>query len=112
MLGYRIPANTIVIVNIYGLHHHAEYWSQARQFRPERFAPQNEEQITKFTYLPFGNGPRKCIGEPLARLEMQLIVATIAQRFRLRLDSTQRAKLVAKFTLRAADGIYLVAEAR
>ena len=112
ILGYRIPANTIVMVNIYGLHHHETYWSHPRQFDPERFSAQNEAQIAKFTYLPFGNGPRKCIGEPLARLEMQLIVATIAQRFRFRLDSTQQAKLVAKFTLRAADGIYLVPEAR
>ncbi|MGB0385915.1 MAG: cytochrome P450 [Ardenticatenaceae bacterium] len=112
VLCYHIPANSIVIINIYGLHHHTDYWSEPHLFRPERFAPQNQENITKFTFLPFGNGPRKCIGEPLARLEMQLIVATIAQRFRLRLDPTRQAKLVAKFTLRAKDGVFLIPEQR
>ncbi len=112
VLGYRIPANSIVIINIYGLHHHTDYWSQPLSFNPERFAAQNENQITKFTFLPFGNGPRKCIGEPLARLEMQLIVATIAQRVRLRLDPTRLAKVIAKFTLRAKDGIFLIPSPR
>ena len=112
VLGYRIPANSIVIINIYGLHHHTDYWSQPLSFSPERFAAQNENQITKFTFLPFANGPRKCIGEPLARLQIALTVATIAQRVRLRLDPTRQAKLIALFSLRAKDGIFLIPSPR
>ena len=105
--GYTIPAKSIVLINIYGLHHHPRYWSEPDRFNPDRFAPVHADVIHRQAYLPFLLGPRKCIGEPLAQLEMQLIAATIAQRFRLRPDPARPAKLVTKFTLRAADGLWM-----
>ncbi len=105
--GYAIPAKSMVLLNIYGLHHHPQQWAHPTRFDPARFAPENVGQINKQAYLPFLFGPRRCIGEPLALLEMQLITATIAQRFRLHLDAARPAKLVGKFTLRAADGMWM-----
>lgn len=110
--GYRIPAKAMVLLNIYGLHHHPQYWAEPARFDPNRFAPENMGQINKQAYLPFLLGPRRCIGEPLALLEMQLITATIAQRFRLDLDAARPAKLTSKFTLRAQDGMWMKPTAR
>lgn len=110
--GYTIPAKSILLINIYGLHHHPHYWADPNRFDPDRFALAHADAINRQAYLPFLLGPRKCIGEPLAHLEMQLIAATVAQRFRLRCDPARPAKLVTKFTLRAADGLWMQPERR
>ena len=110
--GYSIPAKSIILINIYGLHHHPAYWADPERFDPDRFALAHADAINRQAYLPFLLGPRKCIGEPLAYLEMQLIAATIAQRFRLHPDPARPAKLVTKFTLRAADGLWMQPELR
>jgi cytochrome P450 len=81
-------------------------------FNPEHFSAENAANINKFAYLPFGEGPRKCIGEPLARLEMRLIAATIAQQYRLRPDPKRPTKVTAKFTLHSVDGVWMVPERR
>jgi cytochrome P450 len=112
VMGYRVPAKSMVMVNIYGLQHNPAYWEQPMDFDPGRFAPENVEKIHKFALLPFGEGPRKCIGEPLARLEMRLIAATIAQRYRLRLDPKRPAQVTARFTLHSADGVWMIPESR
>lgn len=110
--GYRIPAGTKLIVNIYGLHHHAAYWPEPARFRPERFAPENEGALTKFAYLPFGAGPRKCIGESLALMEAQLILAAIVQRYRLHLVPARPVETEAAFVLRAKHGLWMRLSAR
>lgn len=110
--GYRIPAKAIVLINIYGLHHHPRYWSEPMTFNPGRFAPEHAQAIDREAYLPFLLGPRKCIGEPLAYLEMQLIAATVAQRFRLHSDPARPAKLITKFTLRAQGGLWMTPSQR
>ncbi|MEZ4725618.1 MAG: cytochrome P450 [Caldilineaceae bacterium] len=110
--GYAIPAKSIVLINIYGLHHHPDYWADPVRFDPDRFAPTGAQANNHDAYLPFLLGPRKCIGEPLAHLEMALITETVAQRFRLRADPTRPAKLTTKFTLRAQGGLWMIPEAR
>jgi len=105
--GYPIPGGTKLMVNIYGLHHHAAYWHEPERFLPERFAPDQEEALTKFAYLPFGAGPRKCIGEGLAMMEAQLILAAIAQRYRLQLVPDRAVATEAAFVLRAKAGVWM-----
>jgi cytochrome P450 len=102
LLGYPIPAGATIIINIYGLHHHNDYWHEPFSFDPARWG---RDTINRDAFLPFGAGPRKCIGEPLARLEMALIAATILQRYRF--QGTRPVTLRARFTLRAEDGIWL-----
>lgn len=109
LLGHTIPKGGTVIVNIYGLHHHNELWKEPMVFDPERW---HRDEIEEDAFLPFGAGPRKCIGEPLARMEMALIAATILQHYSFALDRTRTMTMQARFTLRAQDGIWLLPQKR
>lgn len=112
VLGYRIPADSMLIINIYGLHHHPNYWHEPMAFNPDHFSAENAANINKYAFLPFGEGPRKCIGEPLARLEIRLIAATIAQQYRLRLDPKRPTRVSARFTLHSDEGVWMIPERR
>jgi cytochrome P450 len=103
--GYTIPKGSVVGVFIYGAHHNPEYWEHPEQFNPERFSPENEGRIPRFAYLPFGGGPRICIGNSFAMMEAQLILATIAQRYRLCLEPGQVVEKAASITLYPKHGL-------
>lgn len=77
--GYPIKAGTSVALNIRGIHQSNKYWDNAETFEPERFAPENEYYNNAF--IPFIIGPRKCIGDSFATMEMRLIVPTLMQQF-------------------------------
>jgi len=79
--GVTIPKGTMVAFSRYSLHRHPEFWPEPERFIPERFA----EETTKFAYVPFGGGPRICIGINLAVMELVLSLATLAQRYRVEL---------------------------
>jgi cytochrome P450 len=81
--GYRIPAGTTVLISPYVTHRNPRYWENPEIFDPERFLPEHSASRPEFAYLPFGGGPRKCIGDHFAMTEGVLILATIAQRYRL-----------------------------
>lgn len=82
---YLIPKNTNIFLFWYHTHHEEKYWEDAETFKPERFSPENEANIDRYTYLPFGGGPRVCIGNSFAMMEAHLLLATIAQKYKLRL---------------------------
>ena len=85
VLGHRIPAGSTVLVVPWMLHRKPSLWERPDRFEPERFSPERAAARPRFTYLPFGAGPRICIGAAFAMEEGILILATIAQRYRLRL---------------------------
>jgi cytochrome P450 len=105
--GYRIPADTPVIVSPYAMHRHPAYWEKPEQFDPERFAPERSENRPVYAYLPFGGGKHLCIGNHLAMLEGQLVLATIAQRFRLRMEPGQSVEPNPLLTLRPKHGLMM-----
>lgn len=72
-----------VLIPIYALHRDKEFWSEPEAFKPERFLPENKDDIVPFTYMPFGNGPRNCIGMRFAMMEIKTILARILQQYRL-----------------------------
>ena len=78
--GYRVPKGRVVLLAPYTLHRREEYFPQAERFDPERFAPEREKQLPRYAYVPFGAGPRICIGQYFAMMEGHLLLATIAQR--------------------------------
>jgi cytochrome P450 len=83
--GYTVGANTVIAICAYTLHRHPEFWDQPDDFNPERFRPGGDRSIHKYAYIPFGAGPRQCIGNHFGLLEASLIMACIAQQFELRL---------------------------
>ncbi|NXI90791.1 CP3AL protein, partial [Psophia crepitans] len=79
--GVTIPKGTIVIIPPYTLHHNPEYWSNPEEFRPERFSKENKESLDPYTYLPFGAGPRNCIGMRFALLTLKVAIILLLQHF-------------------------------
>ncbi|MGH6870977.1 MAG: cytochrome P450 [Rhizomicrobium sp.] len=94
------------------LHRHEKLWDDPLRFDPERFSPERSAGRPRFAYLPFGGGPHICIGAQLAMMEATLLLATLAQRFRLRLAPGQDIELQARITLRPKDGMRMTVERR
>lgn len=80
--GRPIRRGTFVFINIYGMHHLPALFADPERFDPDRFLPEREARIDRYAYLPFGAGPRVCIGSHFAMLEGQLALATIARKVR------------------------------
>lgn len=78
--GYRVEAGTMLAVGIYALHRDPTLWDHPLTFNPDRFSPQNSKGRDRWQYLPFGAGPRSCIGDHFAMLEATLALATIVRR--------------------------------
>jgi cytochrome P450 len=78
--GYVVPKGYSVLLSPYTLQRNAAYFPDPEMFDPERFTPEREKQIPRYTYIPFGAGPRVCIGNYFALMEGQLLIATLAQR--------------------------------
>jgi len=81
--GYTVPADTVMAICIYTLHRHPTFWDQPDKFDPERFSPENSKGRHKYAYIPFGGGPRQCIGNNFGLMEAALVMACVLQRFEL-----------------------------
>uniref|UniRef100_A0A8C3PYR4 unspecific monooxygenase n=1 Tax=Chrysolophus pictus TaxID=9089 RepID=A0A8C3PYR4_CHRPC len=79
--GVIIPKETIVVIPPYTLHRNPEYWPNPDEFRPERFSKENKDNIDPYTYLPFGAGPRNCIGMRFALLTLKVAITAVLQHF-------------------------------
>jgi|HubBroStandDraft_1064217.scaffolds.fasta_scaffold00108_33 cytochrome P450 len=110
--GQRIAKGTIIGIHPWVVHRHHRLWDDPDRFDPERFTPERVAARPRFAYLPFGGGPRICIGAAFAMNEAMLILATLAQRFRLRLERTCRVEPQAVLTLRPRWGMKMVLEPR
>jgi cytochrome P450 len=88
--GYRLPAGAQVHLIPYLTHRDPRWFNDPQTFRPDRFAMDAEHPIPRFAFIPFGAGPRACVGGGLALMEGLLVVATILQRCRLQLAAGQR----------------------
>lgn len=80
--GEPIAAGTQIIISPYTMHRHPDIWPNPEQFRPERFIGDAENGRSRFAFIPFGGGPRLCIGNTFAEFETMVIMATLAQQFR------------------------------
>ncbi|XP_034639436.1 cytochrome P450 3A24-like isoform X1 [Trachemys scripta elegans] len=82
--GVTIPKGTVTLIPAYVLHQDPEYWPEPEEFRPERFSKENRESIDPYIFLPFGAGPRNCIGMRFALLSMKVAMIVLLQRFSFR----------------------------
>jgi len=110
--GYPMPKGTTAQVMIYLLHRHPDHWKQPKDFIPERWLESDIETLHKYAYLPFAGGPRVCIGNSFAIMEANLLLATIAQRYRLRLIDGVEIKPAALITMFPRDGLPMRLEKR
>jgi cytochrome P450 len=108
LCGREIRRGDTVMIPIYALHRHHMLWDDPNAFRPERFA--DRKAINRYAYLPFGDGPRICIGASFAIQEAVIILATLLARFRFDLVETRPPKPVMILTLRPGGGVWLTAE--
>ena len=104
-----VKKGTMIIFAIHVLHRNAEYWSNPDKFDPERFNPHNEQSYPTFAYLPFGEGPRQCIGKRLALLEAKMALVTILKDFRFKrtTDTEEPLDLCVGITMTPRNGINL-----
>jgi cytochrome P450 len=107
-----IRPGTLVMLPIYALHRHALIWDRPNTFDPDRFVPEPGRGLHRFSYLPFGAGPRACVGASFAMMEAQIILATLLARFSFELPAGFRPRPRMWLTLRPAGGMpLLVAQA-
>lgn len=110
--GHRIPTGAEVMVSPWVLHRHKKLWKDPERFDPERFAPGVADGRHAYAYLPFGGGPRTCIGRGFALVEAHLLLVMIAQRFRLRLKPGHPVEPLALITLRPRFGMPMLVTRR
>jgi cytochrome P450 len=109
--GYRVPKGTQVFAFQWATHRDARYFDEPSAFKPERWSNGAGEQLPKYAYFPFGGGPRQCIGNYFAMMEIVLLLATIGQRFRFSL-SDEKVEVLPVLSLRPKSGIKAVIEKR
>jgi len=110
--GYRVLPGYGVAMAQWVVHRDARWFDAPLEFRPERWENGLAKQLPRFAYFPFGGGPRQCIGNTFALMEASVVLATIGQRFRLRLMPGQDVKPMASITMRPKSGIRVTLEAR
>ncbi|NEA33618.1 cytochrome P450 [Streptomyces sp. SID13031] len=105
--GYPVPAGADVMISPYTLHRHPGFWPEPDQFRPERFAADAPALAHRYAYIPFGAGPRVCVGSHLGMLEATLVAAMVARRFRFELAGPADPQPEAMLSLRVRGGLPL-----
>jgi cytochrome P450 len=110
--GYTIPAGSIVMMSTSLLHRHPAFWEEPDRFDPDRFTPEKAAARPRFAYIPFNSGPRQCIGNSFAMVEMQLTLATLAQQYRLRSAPGHVVEPRVMSTLHPRNGVHMIVEPR
>jgi cytochrome P450 len=109
---YVAPARSIMVMSPYVLHRDARYFPDPERFDPDRWTPEFRSALPPFAYCPFGGGPRRCIGESFAWMELILVAATIAQQWRLRLVPGHPVLPQPVVTLRTKHGMRMTVHRR
>lgn len=103
--GIQIKKGEDIAGFIFGLHRNPKYWKTPNEFDPNRFSPENKKHHVPFSYLPFGGGPRLCIGKNFAQMEMQFILSMLIRRYKFVLSPNQKVDFKPLLTLCPSNGI-------
>ncbi|MFC5802609.1 cytochrome P450 [Streptomyces formicae] len=109
--GHRLPAGTHLLFSPYALQRDPRYYTRPDVFDPDRWLPERSQSIPRTAYLPFGAGLRHCVGEGFARLELLVVLASVAARWRLRPVPDSRMRTVADGSLRP-EQLWMTTEPR
>jgi cytochrome P450 len=110
--GFRIPRGSQVFMFQWVTQRDPRFFSEPDEFKPERWTDDFVNALPRYAYFPFGGGPRICIGNYFAMMEVVLLMATIGQRFRFSLVQDQPVDLFPAMSLRPKEGIKVLVEAR
>jgi cytochrome P450 len=106
--GHALPAHAVLLLSPYVLQRHPAFWEHPEQFDPERFTPARAVGRPRFAYFPFGGGPRRCVGQNLAMLEMLTVLAMMAQAYEFHLVPGHPVEPAALMTLRPCHGLRMM----
>ena len=111
---YELPAKTNVLMSQLLMHRDPRYFPEPERFDPDRWKPGDPRgaSLLRFAYFPFGGGPRVCIGAGFATMEAVLLLATIAQKFHIKIDPGQKVEMLPSVTLRPRNGIRVTLKSR
>lgn len=110
--GYVVPKGALILLSPYAMHHDARFYRDPERFDPQRWTPEAREARPPYAYFPFGGGVRRCIGEGFAWMEGILLIATIAQKWRMRLVPNHPIELRPVITLRPKHGMRMTVHER
>ncbi|WP_420630931.1 cytochrome P450 [Candidatus Leptofilum sp.] len=110
--GYYVPKNSVITMSPYVTHRHPDFWDAPERFDPQRFTPEHKAERPRYAYLPFGGGPRLCIGQSFAMTEAILLLASIVQQYRLTLMPGSQVELEPLITLRPKGQLMMTLTAR
>ncbi len=112
--GFSFPPGAVLFPFVYFAHRHPAYWDEPDVFKPERFSPERDTKIHRYAYFPFGGGQRMCMGRHLAPFVIQLVVASIVQRYSFRYAPTLPGEplISFEFELLPKNGLPMVFERR
>ena len=110
--GVNLYNDEIINLYVYGVHHDPVHWENPEVFEPARFAKDKMKSIKPYTYFPFGGGPRLCIGNQFAMMEMQLVLYTLLKNYDFTLKKGHVVEMLPGVTLRSKNGIKMMASRR
>lgn len=102
---YKVKKGAMIMIAPWTIHRHANYWKNPHAFEPDRFSAEREDELVAGTYLPFGWGPRVCVGASFATTESALILARLVRRYDFTVDAPHKVRPVARLTTRPAEQI-------
>jgi len=112
LAGYRVAPRSFILFSQLVMHHDERFFPNPQKFEPDRFLAEHEEGRPKFSYFPFGGGNRVCIGEQFAWMEGILLLATLGQKWRMRLSPGHPVAMQPLITLRPRNGMKMALERR
>ncbi|HVE83061.1 MAG TPA: cytochrome P450 [Myxococcales bacterium] len=108
--GFLVPRGSTVMLSPYVTHRHRDFWENPEGFDPDRFAPEQAQGRHRYAYFPFAAGPRMCIGDSFARMEMPIILSLVAERYAVHLEPGFVPELDPVVTLRPGNGMWVTAK--
>jgi cytochrome P450 len=109
---YHVPARSIIVMSQWIVHRDSRHYADPEKFDPDRWTPQFKAALPRFAYFPFGGGPRQCIGESFAWMELVLLMATLGQQWKFQLVPGHPVVPQAAVTLRPKYGMKMIATVR